>query len=69
MNQIGWICPVCGRGNAPWNSFCYCRIALPKCQGCGKEFCDNSTTACRQKGQVHCDTPISWMGLKTPSGY
>lgn len=24
-NQYGWICPVCGRGNAPWNSSCSCR--------------------------------------------
>lgn len=23
--QYGWICPVCGRGNAPWNSSCSCR--------------------------------------------
>ena len=21
----GWICPVCGRGNAPWNSCCLCK--------------------------------------------
>ena len=20
--SYGWICPVCGRGNAPWNSCC-----------------------------------------------
>ena len=23
--QKGWICPVCGRGLAPWISFCPCR--------------------------------------------
>ena len=23
--QKGWICPVCGRGLAPWVSFCPCR--------------------------------------------
>ena len=23
--DYGWICPVCGRGNAPWNSSCSCR--------------------------------------------
>jgi hypothetical protein len=23
--QIGWICPVCGAGNAPWNQTCLCR--------------------------------------------
>lgn len=20
-----WVCPVCGRGNAPWNSCCPCK--------------------------------------------
>ena len=24
--QEGWICPVCGRGVAPWMSFCPCQI-------------------------------------------
>ena len=24
--SYGWICPVCGRGNAPWNSCCPCKI-------------------------------------------
>ena len=24
--NYGWICPVCGRGNAPWNSSCSCRV-------------------------------------------
>lgn len=23
--QKGWICPVCGRGLAPWASFCPCQ--------------------------------------------
>ena len=23
--QKGWICPVCGRGVAPWASFCPCQ--------------------------------------------
>lgn len=22
--QVGWRCPVCGRGNAPWNPTCQC---------------------------------------------
>ena len=24
--QVGWICPVCGRGNAPWTHTCLCRL-------------------------------------------
>lgn len=24
----GWICPACGRGNAPWNPSCECVGAL-----------------------------------------
>lgn len=23
-NKNGWVCPVCGRGNAPWNKECDC---------------------------------------------
>lgn len=26
--QKGWICPVCGRGLAPWTSFCPCQSDL-----------------------------------------
>ena len=26
--QRGWICPVCGRGLAPWASFCPCQSDL-----------------------------------------
>jgi hypothetical protein len=22
--QIGWLCPACGRGNAPWSGICTC---------------------------------------------
>ena len=26
-NEIkGWICPVCGRGNAPWSATCPCVV-------------------------------------------
>ena len=25
FGQQGWICPVCGRGLAPWVSFCPCQ--------------------------------------------
>ena len=24
FKQYGWICPNCGRGNAPWNATCSC---------------------------------------------
>ena len=24
FKQYGWICPRCGRGNAPWNATCSC---------------------------------------------
>ena len=24
IKTYGWICPVCGRGNAPWSSSCPC---------------------------------------------
>lgn len=23
--NVGWVCPVCGRGNAPWAAVCSCR--------------------------------------------
>jgi hypothetical protein len=22
---VGWVCPVCGAGNAPWNGTCQCK--------------------------------------------
>ena len=25
FGEQGWICPVCGRGLAPWTSFCPCQ--------------------------------------------
>ena len=28
--QKGWICPVCGRGVAPWVSFCPCQTSEMK---------------------------------------
>lgn len=28
--QKGWICPVCGRGLAPWTSFCPCQDDIVK---------------------------------------
>ena len=24
-DPVGWICPACGSGNAPWNPVCWCR--------------------------------------------
>lgn len=35
--QKGWICPVCGRGLAPWTSFC-------PCQGSGMEITYGTST-------------------------
>ena len=26
LRQYGWVCPICGRVNAPWMSSCSCRI-------------------------------------------
>lgn len=23
--MLGWVCPVCGRGNSPFSSFCPCK--------------------------------------------
>lgn len=33
--QEGWICPVCGRGVAPWMSFCPCQSDLKSTYGTG----------------------------------
>lgn len=27
--EVGWICPVCGRGNAPSTAYCSCNITRP----------------------------------------
>lgn len=27
--EAGWICPVCGRGNAPSTAYCNCNITKP----------------------------------------
>jgi hypothetical protein len=27
--EVGWICPVCGRGNAPSTAYCNCNITKP----------------------------------------
>lgn len=29
LGVTGWVCPVCGRGNAPWNSTCSCKGYVP----------------------------------------
>lgn len=26
---VGWRCPVCGRGNSPWNATCPCTVTPP----------------------------------------
>ncbi len=28
--QYGWVCPLCGKANAPWNRDCSCANAIPK---------------------------------------
>lgn len=33
--QEGWICPVCGRGVAPWTSFCPCQSDFKITYGTG----------------------------------
>lgn len=27
--EVGWICPVCGRGNAPSTAYCNCKMTKP----------------------------------------
>ena len=27
--EVGWICPVCGRGNAPSTAYCNCNMTKP----------------------------------------
>lgn len=27
--EVGWICPVCGRGNAPSTAYCSCQMTKP----------------------------------------
>ena len=27
--EVGWICPVCGRGNAPSTAYCNCQMTKP----------------------------------------
>lgn len=27
--EVGWICPVCGRGNAPSTAYCNCNMTRP----------------------------------------
>ncbi len=34
-HQLGWQCPKCGRGNAPWNAVCPCGPAFSIAHGSG----------------------------------
>ena len=27
--EVGWICPICGRGNAPSTAYCNCNMTKP----------------------------------------
>lgn len=40
--QEGWICPVCGRGVAPWVDVCPCQGFEMKIT-CGTTLCDGNT--------------------------
>lgn len=55
--QKGWICPVCGRGVAPWVDYCPCQInrGITFASGTGtytsldaKEFEKYATTNCEE---------------------
>ena len=55
--QKGWICPVCGRGVAPWVDYCPCQInrGITYASGTGtytnldlKEFEKYATTNCEE---------------------
>ena len=55
--QRGWICPVCGRGVAPWVDYCPCQIdrGITFATGTGtyinldlKEFEKYATTNCEE---------------------
>ena len=55
--QKGWICPVCGRGLAPWVDYCPCQINrnITYINGTGtytnldaKEFEKYATTNCEE---------------------
>jgi hypothetical protein len=28
--EVGWICPICGRGNAPSTAYCNCNMTKPE---------------------------------------
>lgn len=54
--NYGWVCPVCGKVNAPWASQCTCRgkVAAPS-----KPTCNTGTTG----------TPTSPFARSTPEEF
>ena len=50
--QKGWICPVCGRGLAPWTSFCPCQSNdLEITYGMGSDI-DAKSINCQNRWQT-----------------
>ena len=50
--QEGWICPVCGRGVAPWTSFCPCQ---------GSEMKITYGTSISANNGIHLDECIKYI--------
>ncbi len=40
--HLGWLCPACGRGNAPWNVTCPCGPKVTITYRCGGPGADES---------------------------
>ncbi len=43
--SYGWICPVCGRGNAPFSNVCPCQDQISYSYGAGGVVCVPSNFA------------------------
>lgn len=47
IGMTGWICPVCGRGNSPFNSSCQC-VSFPLFPGKDITFGQNQSSNNKQ---------------------